>query len=148
MKNLQISATWSTSYFFLAPLSQQLPEHDYYDQTAPEVESTPEVPAQSTPVSQSHSTVPPGGTPSVVEEQTGVSKPLTSSASLKAPNQHLSDIKTAIIRSKSCSRKNFATNLARELFTPEERCTSNVAGACGKQKLDPEKVYFIKKFIV
>ena len=93
---------------------------------------------------QSHYTVPPGGAPSVVEERTIVSNPSTTSNSLKTPDQHLSDIKTAIIRSKSCSRKNFATNLARELFTPEERCTSNVAGACGKQKLDPDKVYFIK----
>ena len=111
---------------FLAPLPQQLPDSDYYDQTTPEVESRPEVPAQNTPVSQSHSTVPPGGTPSVVEKQTVVSKPLTSSTSLKTPDQHLSDIKKAIIRSKSCSRKNFDTNLARELFTPEEHCTSNV----------------------
>ena len=129
---------------FLAPVPQQLPHDHYYDLTGPEVESRPEVPTQSTPVSQSHSTVPPGGTPSILEEQTVVSKPLTSSTSSKAPDQHLSDIKTAMIRSKSCSRKNFATNLARELFTPEERCARNVAGACGKQKLDPEKVLFIK----
>ena len=142
-KLLNISNTVN-ELLFLAPLPQQLPDRDYYDQTAPEVESRPEVPAQDTPANQSHSTVPPGETPNVVEEQTVVSKPLTSSTSLKTPDQHLSDIKTAIIRSKSCSRKNFATNLARELFTPEERCTSNVAGACGKQKLDPEKVYFIK----
>ena len=65
---------------FLAPISQQLPDHDYYDLTAPESSSTPEVPTQSTPVGHIHSIVPPGGTPSVLEEQAVVSKPFDHAA--------------------------------------------------------------------
>ena len=61
------------------------------------------------------------------------------------PDINLSNLKAAAIRSKSCSRKNYATNLAREVFTVDERSTHNVSGACGKPQLDPDKIEFIKR---
>ena len=66
-KLLNISNTVNELHF-LAPLLQQPPDTDFDHQTTPELESWPEVPAQNTPVKQSHYTVPPGGAPSVVEE--------------------------------------------------------------------------------
>ena len=59
------------------------------------------------------------------------------------PTEH--ELKAAAIRAKSCSRKNYATNLVRELFTVEERCTRNVSGACGKRQLDSERIGLIKR---
>ena len=57
----------------------------------------------------------------------------------------VSELKAAAIRAKSCSRKNYATNRARELFTVEERCTRNVSGKYGKRQLDTDKIGFITK---
>ena len=45
----------------------------------------------------------------------------------------------------SSSRQNLAANLNRELFSVEERATSNVAGLLGKLKLDVRKVAYIKR---
>ena len=53
------------------------------------------------------------------------------------------ELKAAVIRSKSCSRKNYATNLAREFFSAEERRSSNVSGSCGERKLDEKKMEVI-----
>ena len=44
---------------------------------------------------------------------------------------------------KSCSRRNFASNLVRQLFSKEVRKSSNVAGR-GKQMLDPVKISYVK----
>ena len=44
--------------------------------------------------------------------------------------------------------KNYATNLAREVFTVDERSTHNVLGACGKPQLDPDKIEFIKRLSI
>ena len=44
---------------------------------------------------------------------------------------------------RSCSRRNFAANLVRQLFSKEIRCISNVAGR-GKAMLDPVKISFVK----
>ena len=45
---------------------------------------------------------------------------------------------------KSCSRRNFASRLVAKLFDPETRLRSNVNGR-GKDKLDPEKIKYVKK---
>ena len=44
----------------------------------------------------------------------------------------------AKIRTLSCSHENLTANLARELFTVDERMMSNVAGKCGKAKINPK----------
>ena len=48
------------------------------------------------------------------------------------------------LRYISASRKNFATNVMRKLFTRAEREISNVKGVLGKSQLDPLKVEYIK----
>lgn len=45
----------------------------------------------------------------------------------------------------SASRKNFAANLVRKIFTVEERASSNVKGVLGKQKLDPQRSSYVQK---
>ena len=49
------------------------------------------------------------------------------------------------IRISSSSRRNFATNVNRQIFSEEERMTSNVSGTRGKLQLDSAKVAFIKR---
>ena len=48
------------------------------------------------------------------------------------------------VRRKSCSRSNFAVNMVRELFSLEERKTSNVRGVLGKRQLDPNRLEKIR----
>ena len=38
---------------------------------------------------------------------------------------------------RSCSQLNFSANLVRQMFTIEERRSSNVKGKAGKKQLDP-----------
>ena len=45
----------------------------------------------------------------------------------------------------SASRKKFAANLVRKIFTVEERASSNVKGVLGKQKLDTKKLSYVEK---
>ena len=82
---------------------------------------------------------------SVVEQQCPTSPKPKEPSSSQPKASGFSDMQAAAIRSKSCSRKNFATNLARELFSVEERRTCNVSGACGKGKLDNEKMEVIQR---
>lgn len=42
--------------------------------------------------------------------------------------------KVSNLRANSCSRENFASKLGKELFTAEERMTSNVKGVMGKER--------------
>ena len=49
------------------------------------------------------------------------------------------------IRYVSASQRNFSANLNRKIFTMAERKASNVNGALGKCKLDPEKIAYIIK---
>ena len=58
--------------------------------------------------------------------------------------QYLDDSKVLQIRNKSCSRPNFAAKLSAEVFSTEERISSNVQGLLGKKKLDPKRIDFIK----
>ena len=44
----------------------------------------------------------------------------------------------------SPTRSNFATDLMRCFFTRETRISSNVAGKCGKRRLDPDVITAIK----
>ena len=44
------------------------------------------------------------------------------------------------MRGNSCSRGNFAANLCRQWFSPEERKSSNVRGKNGKKQLNLEKM--------
>ena len=45
-----------------------------------------------------------------------------------------------VSRGKSCSRRNFAVNLVRYLFTAEEMAQSNCSGTRGKNRLDQERL--------
>ena len=66
----------------------------------------------------------------------------TSNSTVSAPQ--LTSGETTQIFLKSCSRKNFATLLAKNLFTEEVRKTSNVSGKNNKQQLDPKIIEYIK----
>ena len=48
------------------------------------------------------------------------------------------------LRLKSCSRANFCVNLARQLFSVEERQESNVKGRRGKKRLNEAKMKVIE----
>ena len=48
------------------------------------------------------------------------------------------------LRTNSCSRENFASKLVKELFTVEDRTTSNVKGVMGKKKLNEEKMSYVQ----
>ena len=48
------------------------------------------------------------------------------------------------LRRTSISRKNFASLLVRQIFTNEERSTSNVSGR-NKTKLDPTRIAYVKQ---
>ena len=45
---------------------------------------------------------------------------------------------------ESSSRKNFAANLVRQLFTVEERASSNVRGKGRKPQLNPVKIDVVR----
>ena len=49
------------------------------------------------------------------------------------------------IRLRSCSRKNFAANLVRAVFSEQDRAASNVNGKNNKKKLDPTRIQAIKE---
>lgn len=51
------------------------------------------------------------------------------------------------LRSKSCSRRNFAAKLVEVLFDKETRSRSNVAGKLGKLKLNPILIEYIKSLV-
>ena len=48
------------------------------------------------------------------------------------------------IKSKSCSRQNFAVNFTRATFSIEDRKISNVNGRLNRAKLNPEKIACIR----
>ena len=49
------------------------------------------------------------------------------------------------IRLQSCSRSNFCANMVRQLYTAEERKSSNVKGKLGKYPLDPVRLASVRK---
>ena len=116
-----------------------------------EIESTFPVPEQPSTTPQ------PSATPQLYTTPQPSNTPLTpiqpgaNHYSRNMPNTSmctvfdLCDLQAAAIRSKSCSRKNYATNLARELFSQEERSTCNVSGKCGKGALDAKRTAQIRR---
>jgi hypothetical protein len=50
-----------------------------------------------------------------------------------------------VSRGKSCSRRNFAVNLVRYLFTAEEMAQSNCSGTRGKNRLDQERLGIVQR---
>ena len=52
--------------------------------------------------------------------------------------------KLSHMRANSCSRENFSSKLVKELFTVEERGTSNVKGITGKKKLDELRIGYVQ----
>ena len=51
----------------------------------------------------------------------------------------------AVTRGKSCSRRNFAVNLVRYMFTTEEMARSNCSGTRGKARLEGERMAAVKR---
>lgn len=51
------------------------------------------------------------------------------------------------LKEQSCSRPNFGSKLARDLFTEVERKSSNVKGLQGKKQLDPKRILQIKEAV-
>ena len=129
---------------FLAPLSSTLPGGN---SSLPDgTRATLEGPQSTTPVSQQSFTcttplMPKQPVP--YQHSTDTSGKLSHDIELSKVS-NFSNLQTAAIRSKSCSRRNYATNLARELFSAEERSTCNVSGVCGKGKLDVKWMEVIK----
>lgn len=50
-----------------------------------------------------------------------------------------------VSRGKSCSRRNFAVNLVRYLFTSEDMAMSNCSGTRGKSRLEPERMAVVRR---
>ena len=50
-----------------------------------------------------------------------------------------------VSRGKSCSRRNFAVNLVRYLFTTEEMAQSNCSGTRGKTRLEQERLEVVRR---
>ena len=50
-----------------------------------------------------------------------------------------------VSRGKSCSRRNFAVNLVRYLFTAEEMAQCNCSGTRGKSKLEQERLAIVRR---
>ena len=50
-----------------------------------------------------------------------------------------------VTRGKSCSRRNFAVNLVRYLYTPEEMAQCNCSGTRGKAKLEQERLAVVRR---
>lgn len=50
-----------------------------------------------------------------------------------------------VSRGKSCSRRNFAVNLVRYLFTSEEMAQSNCSGTRGKSRLEQERIAIVRR---
>ena len=50
-----------------------------------------------------------------------------------------------VTRGKSCSRRNFAVNLVRYLFTPEEMAQCNCSGTRGKSRLEQERLAIVRR---
>ena len=53
--------------------------------------------------------------------------------------------KVSNLCANSCSRENFASKLVKELFTAEERMTSNVKGVMEKETYDESKTAHIQR---
>ncbi len=123
------------------PVQPDVPVTPYQSQS--HVQQTTAPALQSTTLAQSHiqqTTTPVHG--SIQQRTTPAShvQPTTTPA-----QSHLDSLVIARVRSASCSRENFAANLIRELFTMEERLSSNIAGKCGKSKLGPKRVDSIRE---
>ena len=57
--------------------------------------------------------------------------------------QYMTGSEVLLIKRRSCSKGNFAANLAKRLFSREELMESNCSGAKGKKALDPERISLI-----
>ena len=70
--------------------------------------------------------------------------PILSSLEESSEGDLLSHSQLTQIFMKSCSRKNMAVLMTRQLFSPEVRMSSNVSGRKKKQ-LDPKIIHFIRR---
>ena len=61
------------------------------------------------------------------------------------PQGSLEASKLSSLRASSCSRENFATKLVKELFSVEERLTSNVRGVLGKKKYNEKIMAYVQE---
>lgn len=52
--------------------------------------------------------------------------------------------KIRAIQKNSCSRRNFAVNLVRNIFDEETRKVSNVSGKLGKRRMNPVLMEYVK----
>ena len=83
--------------------------------------------------------------PSVKENSTSASTAnFLGDITNKTPEMHLNAFVLAPLQARSCSRENLALNLVKELFSEEDRISSNVRGKYGKKQLDKKKLAYIK----
>ena len=61
------------------------------------------------------------------------------------PQGGLEASKLSSLRASSCSRENFASKLVKELFSADERPTSNVRGVLGKKKYDEKIMAYVQE---
>ena len=61
------------------------------------------------------------------------------------PQGGLEASKLSSLRASSCSRENFASKLVKELFSADERLTSNVKGVLGKKKYDEKILAYVQE---
>ena len=92
------------------------------------------------PVHQFQSSTPPPPAPPTDPPGSPCISPITVTPVQLFPREPLQEVSTESImaaKRRSCSRPNFSANLVREMFTIEERRSSNVKGKAGKKQLDP-----------
>ena len=89
-----------------------------------------------------------GAKPAVISEEltpASGAKPAIFTGELTSTPNYLKSLDQLMkMRAESASRRNFAIRLVREIFTIEERKTSNVRGK-KKNKLDEEKISYVRK---
>lgn len=60
----------------------------------------------------------------------------------------LEPAKIVFLQKNSCSRRNFAVNLVRNIFDEDTRKLSNVGGKLGKLKMNPVLMEYVKSLII
>ena len=120
------------------PAVMQPPRADQISAVAPNSAAKPVVPSSpTTPTAVSAATTP-------VHITSAQIKPISS---LNSPAGLVSQDELAQIKCKSCSVGNFAVQLVRHIYRPEELENRNCSGSRGKDAVDSEKLRFVKETV-